>query len=146
MATVHSSIDQHPDILALRARYDRVAESMAAQATFGLTLMAALYVALSPWIIGYQGFTRLSANDLFVGGTVGVLALCFGCALDRSHGMTWTLPFFGVWLVISPWIYVSGPTAGMIWSHVLSGAVVFVLGLYAAYLGMRVRSSDARHA
>ena len=52
MTTVHSSIDQHPDILALRAGYDRIAESVAAQATFGLTLMVAAYAALSPWIVG----------------------------------------------------------------------------------------------
>jgi hypothetical protein len=131
--------------MSLRAGYDRVAESMTAQATFGLTLMAAVYVALSPWIIGYNATTRLSVNDLLVGGTIGLLAMCFGCALDRSHGMTWTLPLFGVWLVISPWIFESGPTAGMIWSHVLSGAAVILLGLYAAYLGMRVRNSSSRH-
>jgi hypothetical protein len=144
MTTVHSSIDQHPDILALRANYDRVAESMAAQATFGLTLIAGLYVAVSPWIVGFEATSRLTINDLIAGIAVGFLAMCFGCALDRSHGMTWTVPVFGVWLIISPWIFVSGPTAGMIWSNVVSGAVVFLLGLYAAYLGMRFRS-DARH-
>lgn len=145
MTTVHSSIEQHPDIMALRAGYDRVAESMAAQATFGLALMTAVYVALSPWIVGFNGMSRLTVNALIVGGTVALLSMFFGCALDRSHGLTWTLPFFGVWLVISPWIFASGPTAGMIWSHMVSGAVVIVLGLCAAYLGMRLRSSDAHH-
>lgn len=146
MTTVHSSIDQHPDIMALRARYDRVAESMAAQATFGLTLLAAVYVALSPWIVNFDAFARLTVNDLIMGGTIAFLAMCFGCALDRTHGMTWTLPVFGLWLIISPWIYVSGPSAGMIWSHVISGAFVAVLGMYAVYFGMRVRNSEGRHA
>ncbi|MHA7661473.1 SPW repeat protein [Mycolicibacterium sp. HS_4_1] len=145
MTTVHSSIEHHPDIMALRAGYDRVSESMAAQATFGLTLMTAVYVALSPWIVDFYGMTRMTFNALIVGGAVALLAMLFGCALDRSHGMTWTLPFFGVWLVISPWIFTSGPTAGLIWSHVASGASIIVLGLCAAYLGMRVRSSDTRH-
>ncbi len=63
MSTVHSSIDLHPDILALRAGYDRVAESMAAQVTFGLTLLTAMYVALSPWIVGFDAFNRLTVND-----------------------------------------------------------------------------------
>lgn len=143
MTTVHSSIDQHPDILALRAGYDRVAESMAAHVTFGLTMMVAAYAALSPWIIDYFSLPRLTVNDVFVGATVGLLALCFGCALDRSHGLTWTLPFFGVWMVIAPWIYVDAPTTGMIWSHVISGAAVIVLGTCAAYLGMRLRDSEA---
>ena len=144
MTTVHSSIDQHPDILALRARYDRVAESMAAQATFGLTLLTAVYVAMSPWLVGYQGSTKLTVNALIMGATIGFLDMCFGCALDRTHGMTWTLPVFGIWLVISPWIYAGGATAGVMWSHVVSGVLVAVLGMYAMYFGMRVRNSD-RH-
>ena len=48
MTTAHASIDQHPDILALRASYDRAAESMAAQATFGLTLLTAIFPSAQP--------------------------------------------------------------------------------------------------
>lgn len=146
MSTVHSSIDLHPDILALRAGYDRVAESMAAQVTFGLTLLTAMYIALSPWIVGYDAFNRLTVNDLIVGGAIAFLSMCFSFALDRAHGMTWTLPIFGVWLIISPWVFVSGPSAGMIWSHVVSGALVMLLGFNAMYFGMRVRNSEAPHA
>ena len=146
MSTVHSSIDHHPDIMALRAGYDRVAESMPAQLTFGLTLLTAMYVALSPWIVGYDAFSRLTVNDLIVGGAIAFLSMCFSFALDRAHGMTWTLPIFGVWLIISPWVFVSGPTAGMIWSHVISGGLVMLLGFNAMYFGMRVRNSEARHA
>jgi hypothetical protein len=145
MTTAHTSIDQHPDILALRASYDRAAESMTAQATFGLTLLTAIYVALAPYILGFNAFTRLPFNDLIVGITVAVLAMCFGSALDRTHGMTWTLPVFGLWLIASPWIFVASPTAGMIWSHVICGALITVLGMNAVYFGMRVRDSEARH-
>jgi hypothetical protein len=110
------------------------------QATFGLTLLAAIYVALAPHIVGFDAFARITVNDLIVGITVAVLAMCFGSALDRTHGMTWTLPVFGVWLFASPWIFVASPTAGMIWSHVICGLLITVLGLNAVYFGMRVRS------
>lgn len=146
MSTVHSSIEQHPDILALRARFERAAESMTAQSTFGLSLMTAAYAALSPWIVGFHG-TPLAANDLIVGLLVAVLAVGFGSALDRTHGMTWTLPFFGVWLIVSPWIlHGVSPTAGMIWSNVVAGALLTLLGLVAAYYGMRTRNDEGRHA
>ena len=139
MTTSHASIDQHPDILALRASYDRAAESMTAQATFGLTLLTAIYVALSPHIVGFDGFTRLPANDLVVGITVAVLAMCFGSALDRTHGMTWTLPIFGLWLIASPWIFVASPTAGMIWSHVICGLLISVRPLRRVFRNARAR-------
>jgi hypothetical protein len=145
MSTVHPSIEQHPDILALRASYDRAAESMTMQGTFGLTFLTALYCAVSPWVIGFDATTRLVVNDLIVGIAVAVLAFGFGAALDRTHGMTWTLPFIGIWLVVSPWVLRDvSPTAGMAWSNVITGALVFVFGLVAAYYGVRARSPEGR--
>ena len=142
MSTVHSSIDHHPDLLALRERYDRAAESMTAQGTFGLTLLTAVYAAVSPWIVGFTETRPLVVNDFIVGLVCAALAFAYAVALDRSHGMTWTLPVFGVWLIVSPWI-LSGvsPHGGMIWSNVIAGAVLTLLGLNAMYFGMRVRNS-----
>ena len=142
MSTVHSSIDHHPDLLALRERYGRAAESMTAQGTFGLTLLTAVYAALSPAIIGFQDTRALAASDFIVGIVCVALAFAFGMALDRSHGMTWTLPVLGVCFIVSPWIlHGVSPHGGMVWSNVIAGAVLTVLGLNAMYFGMRARSS-----
>ncbi|HEY7054801.1 MAG TPA: SPW repeat protein [Mycobacterium sp.] len=133
MSTVHS-IEQHPDILALRADYDRKAETPISQATFGLTLLTAVYAAVSPWIVGFDATSRLTVNNLIVGLTVAVLALGFGSALDRTHGIAWTLPLLGVWLIVCPWILRGvNPTAGMIWSNAWSGGLIVALGLVALY-------------
>lgn len=146
MSTVHSSIDHHPDLLALRARYERVAESMSAHFTFGLTLLTGLYVAVSPWIVGFSATRSLGTSDLIVGIAVAFLAYGFATALDRAHGMTWTLPVLGVWVIVSPWILQGfTPTAGMIWSNVVAGALLTFLGLNATYFGMRTRAA-ATHA
>jgi hypothetical protein len=142
MSTVHSSIDHHPDLLALRERYERAAESMTAQGTFGLTLLTAVYAAVSPWIVGFTGTRPLVVNDFIVGLVCVALAFAYAMALDRSHGMTWTLPVFGVWLIVSPWsLHGVSPHGGMIWSNVIAGAVLTLLGLNAMYFGMRARSS-----
>ena len=146
MSTVHSSIDHHPDLLALRARYERVAESMSAHLTFGLALLTGLYVAASPWIVGFSARGSLATSDLIVGIAVAFLAYGFATTLDRAHGMTWTLPVLGVWVIISPWVLPGGAlTAGMIWSHVVAGALMTFLGLNATYFGMRTREA-ATHA
>jgi hypothetical protein len=144
MSTVHPSIEQHPDIMALRASYDRAAESMTMQGTFGLTFLTALYCVLSPWIVGFDATSRLTLNDFIVGLAVAVLAFGFAAALDRTHGMTWTLPVIGVWLVVSPWVLRDvSPTAGMIWSNVITGALIFFFGLVAVYYGRRARTPEA---
>ena len=146
MSTVHSSIEHHPDLLALRARYERVAESMSAHFTFGLALLTGLYVVASPWIVGFSGTASLATSDLIFGITLAFLAYGFATALDRAHGMTWTLPVLGVWVIVSPWV-VPGVvlTSGMIWSNVVAGALLTFLGLNATYFGMRTRAT-ATHA
>ncbi|KAA1251297.1 hypothetical protein F0Q45_05220 [Mycobacterium simiae] len=142
MSTVHSSIDHHPDLLALRASYDRDAESARAQFTFGLALLTGLYVAASPWIVGFEAMRHLAGCDLIAGIAVAVLAYGFASALDRTHGMTWTLPVLGVWIFFSPWILQGVTmTAGMMWSHLIAGGVVAALGFTAAYFGMRTRAA-----
>jgi hypothetical protein len=146
MSTVHSSIDHHPDLLALRASYERAAESMSAHFTFGLALLTGLYVAASPWIVGFSATKQLARCDLIAGIAVAVLAYGFATALDRTHGMTWTLPVLGVWVVFSPWILRGITlTGGMIWSNVIAGAVLTFLGLTATYFGIRTRAA-ATHA
>ena len=142
MSTVHSSIDHHPDLLALRASYERVAESMSAHVTFGLTLLTGLYVAASPWIVGFSSTRSLPMCDLIAGFAVAFLAYGFARALDRTHGMTWTVPVLGLWVILSPWILQGLTlTGGMIWSNVIAGAVVVCLGMTATYFGMRTRAA-----
>jgi hypothetical protein len=146
MSTVHSSIDHHPDLLALRESYERVAESMSAHVTFGLALLTGLYVSASPWIVGFSATRQLPMCDLIAGIAVAFMAYGFARALDRTHGLTWTLPVLGLWLIFSPWILRGLTlTAGMIWSNVVAGVVLTCLGLTATYFGMRTRAA-ATHA
>ena len=144
MSTVHSSIDHHPDLLALRARYERVAESMSAHVTFGLALLTGLYVAASPWIVGFSATRSLAMSDLIAGIAAAFLAYGFASALDRAHGMTWTLPVLGIWVIVSLWVLPGfSPTAGMIWSNVVGGALLTFLGFNATYFGTRTRAEVA---
>lgn len=145
MSTVHSSIDHHPDLLALRANYERVAESTSAHVTFGLALLTGLYVAASPWIVGFSATASLATSDLIVGIAVAFLAYGFATTLDRAHGMTWTLPVLGVWVIVSPWILPGvALTAGMLWSNVVAGALLTIVGLNATYFGVRTREAAPR--
>lgn len=128
--------------MALRARYERVAESMSAHFTFGLALLTGLYVAASPWIVGFSATRSLATSDLIAGIAVALLAYGFATTLDRAHGMTWTLPVLGAWVIVSTWILPDVTlTTGMTWSNVVAGALLTFLGLNATYFGMRTRAT-----
>ncbi|RVW07817.1 hypothetical protein EGT67_20535 [Prescottella agglutinans] len=138
MSTTPSmSMETHPDIAELRARYDEFGESPVPQVAEGLMVLAGLYAAASPWIVGFSGQTSLMMCNLFAGLAVALLAVGHATTFSRTHGFAFVAPLLGVWLIVSPWL-VSGVTtsAGMIWSNVVVGALVFVLGAGIMGMGM----------
>lgn len=122
----------HPDVAAMRERYDLAASQPAMQVVDGLTLLSGLYLALSPWIVGFIDRQGITVNNLVVGLAVAVLAIGFTAAFGRTHGLTWVLPILGVWTIIAPWVIRGDQsTVGSIWSNVLVGLVITALGLAA---------------
>ena len=97
--SAHDAMRTHPDILEMRARYDMAAEQPPAQVADGLLMIAGLYAACSAWIVGFSGEMNLTMSNLFTGLAVALLAVAFGSALARTHGMTFVAPLLGVWLI-----------------------------------------------
>ncbi|MGW5076632.1 SPW repeat protein [Rhodococcus sp. NPDC004095] len=141
MSTANLPIEKHPDIAALRDKYDQAAGDPLAQTNEGLLMLAGLYMAASPWVIGFSGTTTLMMSNLIAGLATAVFAFGLASAFGRLHGVTFTLPVLGVWMIISPWVVTGvSTTTGMIWSNVVCGAVVLVLGLGLMGIGfMRTR-------
>lgn len=138
MSTTPSmSMETHPDIAGLRARYDEFGNTTVPQVAEGLMVLAGLYAAASPWIVGFSGQMSLTMCNLFAGFAVALLAVGHATTFGRTHGITFVAPLLGVWLIVSPWL-VSGvsTSTGMIWSNVVVGAVVCVLG--AGIMGMGI--------
>ncbi len=134
-------IAQHPDIMALRERYERAAETPQAWMVDGLTFMAGVYAAISSWVLGFAaisswvlGFNEsapsLVASNLVVGIAITMLAFGFAGFYGRTHGLAWVLPLLGVWLIVAPWV-IRGidRTTSMILSNVIVGGCVVLLGL-----------------
>jgi hypothetical protein len=133
-------MEGHPDLLELRARYDRAAETMSAHAVDGLTFMSGLYLAISPWVIGFHGRTTVTVNNLLTGIAVALLAVGLASAYGRTHGVAWVTPLIGVWTIIAPWAVSGNPaTTSTIVSNVITGAAIVVFGLAATAMGMLSR-------
>lgn len=77
--SVRSVVDmgQHPDVVALRARHDRAAETAPAQTAEGLILLGGLYLAVSPW--GVSGDVA-TTSTIWSNGVTGAVAVAFGLA------------------------------------------------------------------
>src|SRR5581483_9493786 len=69
-------IAQHPDMAEMRARYARILDGGQAVAVDGLVLLTGLYLAVSPWVVGFAGSApRMAVNDLILGLAVAAIGL-----------------------------------------------------------------------
>lgn len=137
-----TDIARHPDIVALRERYEMASARPIAGVVEGLTFLAALFLAASPWIVGFRGLTEITVANLIAGGGLAFLALALSASYGRLHGVTWVVPALGAWTMVAPWA-----TAGVmdttrtIWNNELAGGSIVVLGLLMMLIGAR-RYSD----
>jgi hypothetical protein len=137
-AMVSSTIDKHPDLVGMRLRYEAAAEAPIAQVVEGFGLITGLYLALSPWILGFTDLPALTMNNLITGIAVALLTAGFASAFGRTHGFTWVAPIIGAWTVVAPWV-VSGnaDSTTTITSNAIAGGLCVVLGLAAMAVGLR---------
>jgi hypothetical protein len=130
-----SHMETHPDIMSLRDRYAKVGDNPATGMLESLLMMAGLWLAISPWVTGFAGFTGLRVSNLVLGLALALLGLGFGSALERTHNLGWTALAIGVWTIIAPWV-VSGnfDTNKTITNNAITGGVICLLAL--ATMGM----------
>lgn len=131
-----SSMTEHPDIVALRERFEVTAESAPSQLVQGSLMLTGLWAAISPWAVGFRATAPdLAVSNLIVGLAVALLAFSFGTAFGHSHRLTWTTPLLGAWLIVAQWVMQgTALDGGTIANNVATGALVAVLGLAATGL------------
>lgn len=135
MTTPRPPIEEHPDLAAMRAKYERFAATRTAQALDGLTFLAGLYCAISPWVLGFGG-TTLAVNDLVIGLALAVLAVGFAAAYGHTHGLAFVAPLLGVWMILAPWLAAGAvATTSNVISNVIVGGAAVVFGLGQAAMG-----------
>ncbi|MEU6621324.1 SPW repeat protein [Streptomyces litmocidini] len=134
MASTHRApIEEHPDLMELRARHDRAAVTPRAQMIEALALITGLFLAASPWIVGFNGFTTLAVTNLIAGLAYMLLLGGLGSSYERTHSMAWAAAVIGIWTCVAPWV-VAGDVAHTrsITSNLITGAVATLLALAAA--------------
>ncbi|MGW6782673.1 SPW repeat protein [Streptomyces sp. NPDC054987] len=134
MASTHRApIEEHPDLKDLHARHDRAAATPRAQMVEALALITGLYLAASPWIAGFNGFTTLAVTNLIAGIAYMLCMGGLGNSYERTHSMAWAAAAIGIWTCVAPWI-VAGDVAHTrsITSNLITGVLATLLALAAA--------------
>ena len=140
-----SHMESHPDIVSLRNRYATMSDTPVSGLVEGLCILAGLYLAISPWVVGFSGFTNLRVSNLITGIALAVLGMSFGSVFERTHNLGWVACAIGVWTIIAPWAVAGHASVWkVILSNVIVGGVACLVGLATMGMGPLAKRR-ARH-
>lgn len=115
---------------------------LGAQAIGALSLLAGLWVAVSPWFLVLQhGGGNATAADLIAGLAAAALGALTLAGPRGYAGLQAGSLLLGAWLIVSPFILAAkfAIATPMYWSNIWAGAVLAVLAL--AGLGVARRAT-----
>jgi hypothetical protein len=126
----------HPDLVEMQARFEEASASGPAVITDGLTLLAGLWLAISPWTIHFSATAHdIMVNDLILGLAVALVAVGLTLAPHRMVRLSWATAVIGAWVIVSQWvIQQSSSTTGIMINNIVTGAVILLCGLAAAMI------------
>ncbi|MFF1868258.1 SPW repeat protein [Streptomyces sp. CB03911] len=140
-------MEHHPDIVELREHYERVTSTPAAQGVEALAVLAGLFLAISPWVVGFSGFlgfTTLVVNNLILGLAFALLMGGYGSAYERTHARAWAATAIGVWCMIAPWVVAGNvDVRRTITTNLITGGCMALLGLAAISMASMTASGAA---
>jgi hypothetical protein len=92
------------------------------------TLVAGLWLVLSPFLLGYG--QDATASSIILGIAVALVSII---QLNGSNGMRagWFMTVAGLWLIITPFIFGFNDPA-VLWNEFITGFVIVGLGLWGA--------------
>ncbi|MET7605855.1 SPW repeat protein [Streptomyces avermitilis] len=145
----YTTMESHPDILEMRerhARAERAATTQQGQAVEALALITGLYLAASPWIAGFNGFSTLAVNNLITGLAYAFMLGGFGHAYERTHSKAWAAALLGIWTVFSPWVVAGNvDTTRTVVNNIIVGVVGLLLALATSAAARETDRSGRGH-
>ena len=88
-------------------------------------LVLGVWLALSPWAIGYQGDATAMTNAVIVG--VALIAVALGAIFVPRAWEEWTQGLLGLWLIASPWLLGFNDQPAVMRNAVITGIAVVAL-------------------
>src|SRR5690349_12103054 len=93
------------------------------------TLVAGIWLLISPWVVGYAGDSVAMGNAVIFGIAIIIYSVV-ELSVPRAWE-EWLMMAAGAWLIVSPWVLGFGAEARAVWDTVVVGIVVLLLALWA---------------
>jgi len=131
-----TGMEHHPDILAMRENAERAASTSRGQGVEALGVACGLFLAISPWVVGFAGALGFFASGVVVSNLVlglGYAWLMAGYgAFERTHARAYASLAIGIWTMLAPWFTVGDEAIRrVIFTNLIVGGLMTCLALAA---------------
>ena len=96
-----------------------------------ITLVLAICLFISPWVIGFTAAMVPAWNAWIVGVLLGALALATLSVFAEWE--EWVSAVLGLWLIVSPWLLGFKADTHVMATHVVLGVLVVVASAWAVW-------------
>ncbi|WP_189401356.1 MULTISPECIES: SPW repeat protein [unclassified Mesorhizobium] len=96
-----------------------------------ITLVLAICLFISPWVIGFTAAMVPAWNAWIVGVLLGALALASLSVFAEWE--EWVSAVLGLWLIVSPWLLGFAADTNVMATHVVLGVLVVVASAWAVW-------------
>ena len=96
-----------------------------------INLVLAVWLFISPWIIGFAAETHAAWNAWIVGVVLGALAVATLSVFAEWE--EWVNLVLGLWLIVSPWLLGFMANTNAMATHVVLGVLVIAASAWAVW-------------
>ena len=96
-----------------------------------LNALLGAWLALSPWVLGFQDQMAPTVSGVVVG--LALIAAALGAIFMPRAWEEWTEGVLGLWMLVSPWVLGFSMHMDAMRNAVVSGIVVMVLALWVLF-------------
>ncbi|SFP35517.1 SPW repeat-containing protein [Mesorhizobium sp. NFR06] len=96
-----------------------------------ITLVLAICLFISPWVIGYTAAMVPAWNAWIVGVALGIMALATLSVFAEWE--EWVNLVLGLWLIVSPWLLKFAADTNVMATHVVLGVLVVAASAWAVW-------------
>lgn len=93
-----------------------------------ISLIAGIWLAVSPWVLAYQAETRPAFNAVVAGALIALIA--FYALFEVFAWQEWANLLLGVWLIVSPWLLGFSAMQTVMLNAVIVGALVAAMAFW----------------
>lgn len=98
----------------------------------GLDILAAIWLLISPFVLGFRYVASATTNDVIFGIIIGILAAIRFFGAYAASSLSWINAVLGLWILVSPWVLQYSYSAVATWNSVIVGIIIIVLASWSA--------------